>query len=434
MQENHEFLLHIGHERAWRHMNLRYAWADEKKAQQFSQSCSKNCGVCQASSRGESFKGPIESTPITPAPMSNVSIDLFKMSSVLYEGETYNMMAVCVDRHSGWVVAVPVLDKGLTGAKLAKLMVRHQWRPFGVPSIISSDQGSHFTSTWWTTLCAMLGIRQAYSQAYHHQANGRVERAGQQVMEVLRKLNAEHRINWVEALPQVLDRMHDVKGKSGLTPYQILFGRDRPLAGIPYTPPRECDDAVQFHKRMAEVDRQVADVLNRTHTMQAKRINQERKDMSPFPVGTQIWYKRPENSGVKLDSRWIGPGVIKAREGERSYLIEIKPGIITKAHRSFLKLYNEPQVEGRGIPLYFFKRTEPEEGAMPDEWEAEAILAHRKKGGEWEFLTKWVGYNEAESTWEPAKNFIHRISGELIRYCTAKGLSLDWLHELRKCL
>jgi len=247
-------------------------------------------------------------------------------------------MAVCVDRHSGWVVAIPTLDKGLTGAKLAKMMVRHHWRPFGIPGIISSDQGSHFVSTWWTTMCSLLGIRQAYSQAYHHQANGRVERAGQQLLELLRKLSAESRVNWVEALPQVVDRLHDVKGEGGLSPYEILFGRERPMA------------------------------------------------VCVLKVGDQVWYKRPENSGEKLDSRWIGPGVVKAREGKRSYLIKIKPGFEMKAHRSFLKLYNEPQVAGRGVPLFYFKRTEPEEGAMPDEWQVEKILAHRKRGGEWEFF------------------------------------------------
>ena len=59
-----------------------------------------------------------------------------------------------------------------------------------------------------------------------------------------------------------------------------------------------------------------------------------------------------------------------------------------KAHRRFIKNYNEPQVQGGGVPLYFYKRTEPEEQAMPDEWEVERIIAHRKKGGEYEFLTK----------------------------------------------
>ena len=97
-------------------------------------------------------------------------------------------MAVCVDRHSGWIVGVPCLKIGLTGAKLAKEMLKTQWQIFGIPSKISSDQGSHFTIAWWNTLCANLGIRQAFLQAYHHRANGRVEVAGQQVMKRLRKL------------------------------------------------------------------------------------------------------------------------------------------------------------------------------------------------------------------------------------------------------
>jgi len=84
-------------------------------------------------------------------------------------------------------------------------------------------------------------------------------------------------MNWVEALPQVLDRIHDVPGESGLSPYQILFGRERPLAGIPYSPPRECEDACQFFKRMEEIDRQVAEVLNEVHAAQARRVNQGRK-------------------------------------------------------------------------------------------------------------------------------------------------------------
>ena len=232
----------------------------------------------------------------------------------------------------------------------------------------------------------------------------------------------------------MVDRIHDVKGESGYSPFEILFGRERPLAGRPYTPPRECEDAQQFFKRMAEIDRKVADTLNRTHEQQAQRVNRDRKEMEPLKVGDVIWYKRPENSGEKLDSRWIGPGIIKAREGERSYIIEIKPGVEMKAHRSFLKISHEPQVFGRGVPLHFFRRTEKEEETMPDEWKVEKILAHRRRGGEWEFLTKWVGYSEGEETWEPAKNFIHRISGELIRYCIAKKIPINWPSVLQKCL
>jgi len=196
---------------------------------------------------------------------------------------------------------------------LAKKMVKHAWRPFCVPSVITSNQGSHFVSTRWTTLCSLMGIRQAYSQAYHHQANGRVERAGQQILEILRKLYAEHKINWVEGLPQVLDRIHDVKGESGLSPYEIFFGRERPLGGMPYKPPKECEDSKQFFRRMSKIERLVAEKLNELHEKQTQRINQSRKKLPPLQIGEQILYRPPVNTGEKLDSRWIGPVVVKLR-------------------------------------------------------------------------------------------------------------------------
>ena len=107
---------------------------------------------------------------------------------------------------------------------------------FGIPSVITSDQGPQFASAWWKTMCARLGIRMAYSQAHRPQANGRAERAGGQIISFLRKLHASEGINWVEALPRALRLHHDLVGEAGLSPYQILFGRERNLAGLPYKP------------------------------------------------------------------------------------------------------------------------------------------------------------------------------------------------------
>jgi len=86
-----------------------------------------------------------------------------------------------VDRHSGWIVAVPFLYKGLTSERVAKEMYK-QWGIFGIPTTVTSDRGAHFIGAWWQAMCAAQGVRVAYGQAYHHQANGRAESAGQQVL------------------------------------------------------------------------------------------------------------------------------------------------------------------------------------------------------------------------------------------------------------
>ena len=128
----------------------------------------------------------MEWTPIPPKVMVSVCLDIFHMPLVEFQKVKYNSMALCVDRHSGWIVAVPGYKQGLTGAKVAQAMLEHQWRPFGIPSVITSDQGSHFVNSWWQHMCGVLGIRHAVSHAYHHRANGRAERAGQQVIEKCR--------------------------------------------------------------------------------------------------------------------------------------------------------------------------------------------------------------------------------------------------------
>ena len=67
--------------------------------------------------------------------MTSVAIDAFRLPLVRFEGKEYDTLVACVDRHSGWIVGVPFLNKGMTGPKVAKAMLEHQWRPFFIPSI-----------------------------------------------------------------------------------------------------------------------------------------------------------------------------------------------------------------------------------------------------------------------------------------------------------
>ena len=171
--------------------------------------------------------------------MSSVALDVFSMPCVEWQGITYDNMLLCVDRMSGWIIARPCRKLGLTAEKAAHLILENGWDTFGIPSVITSDQGPQFVGQWWRTMCARLGIRQAYSQAYRPQANGRAEVAGKSIIDLLRKNWTEDKINCVEALPRALRAYHDNPGESGLSPFQILFGWESYVAGIPNEPPRE---------------------------------------------------------------------------------------------------------------------------------------------------------------------------------------------------
>ena len=66
----------------------------------------------------------------------------------------------------------------------------------------------------------------------------------------MRKVWVEDRINWVEALPYILRVYHDAPGDTCVSPFEIVFGRERILAGPPADLDCECEDARQFCERV----------------------------------------------------------------------------------------------------------------------------------------------------------------------------------------
>jgi len=313
---HHSYAGHPGGERLWEELSRRFVFANDAKAKKFTMAVHKQCEICQVT---EPSMGPyhchIVPTPIPPYLMASVSVDLFSLPEVRHEGKRYDTIGVCVDRQSGWIIAAPFLNKGLTSERVAKEMYK-QWDMFGIPTIVTSDRGPHFAGGWWRTLCGKLGVRVAYSQAYHHQANGRAESAGHQIIKKLRQIIAEFGGSWVEALPQAIRHIHDTVGETGLSPYQIVFGRHRPLAAYPLPPLKEAEDAVTFFDRMRSQDLKVAEKLNAAHAKRAVYVNKNRLEPPPLRVGAKVWYRPEPQSGVdKLDTRWKGPGKVMRASG-----------------------------------------------------------------------------------------------------------------------
>jgi len=92
----------------------------------------------------------------------------------------------------------------------------------------------------------------------------------------------------VEALPRALRYIHDRVGVAGISPYKLPIGRDRPVAGLPYTPERECLDAHDYFNHLEELDTMVADQMDGDHLMAQRRNNAGIKKRPAFYVGDQV--------------------------------------------------------------------------------------------------------------------------------------------------
>ena len=115
-----------------------------------------DCAVCRATkSPNHSTAGSPVYTGIPEAPMRSVAMVVFAMPEVTVEGETYDCVILAVERHSGYIVAVPgkkskkkdKKDKhgvGLQAKTVVNAMIRHWLTIFDVPAVICSDRGSQF--------------------------------------------------------------------------------------------------------------------------------------------------------------------------------------------------------------------------------------------------------------------------------------------------
>ena len=66
----------------------------------------RGCVVCQACEHPNwAIKGRYEMTPIPPAPFISVCVDIFSLPEVNWQENTYDALVLCVDRHSGWMIA-----------------------------------------------------------------------------------------------------------------------------------------------------------------------------------------------------------------------------------------------------------------------------------------------------------------------------------------
>ena len=205
----------------------------------------------------------------------------------------------------------------------------------------------------------------------------------------------------MEALPRILRAYHDAPGEAGMSPFQIVFGRERSLAGVPCDPDRECEGATEFFDRLEEIDRSVARVLNDKHQRQADCQNQTRTPRPTFKVGEWVWVLRPRSSNVsKLDTWWVGPVKISARVGMNSYQVCLKPGVLHDVHADQLKPYAGDDVQGEPVKLHHYLSGYRVLETGSDEYDVETILRHRRgKDGKLQFLTQWENCDVSENTW-----------------------------------
>ena len=302
----------------------------------------KYCSDCAV---GRATKSPNHSTAgypvytaIPEAPMRSVAMDVFAMPEVTVEGETYDCVILAVDRHSGYIVAVPgkkskkkdKKDKhavGLQAKTVANAMIRHWLTIFDVPAVICSDRGSQFVGTWFKTMCKHMGIRHAKTVAHHSRSNGRAEVAGRQMFETFRQLHIdEPGRNWYNSLWRVFQAYHDLPGPTGLPPHRILFLRDQVSCTLPWL--NHGKVARDANAMIAEADDTAAKVCKALQDEHEKRANYFKQGkVQSYALQDTVWMERHHKDVLSRhrQASWYVPGVIVRKVWQDVYAVRVAP-------------------------------------------------------------------------------------------------------------
>ena len=80
---------------------------------------------------------------------------------------------VATDYFTKWVEAIPL--KTVTSKNMVDFVKEHIVYRFGIPQIITTDQGIMFTSEEFRDFAASMGIKLLNFSLYYAQANGQAE-------------------------------------------------------------------------------------------------------------------------------------------------------------------------------------------------------------------------------------------------------------------
>ena len=317
------------------------------------------------------------------------------------------MTVVC--KLSKMIRLIPItydIDAPGTAKKFKEVVYRNH----GLPSKIICDRDPIFMSKFWKALFKLLGTKLAASSAYHPQTDGQSEIANRKVEEMIRAFVNFRKDNWDEHLVDFEVAYNSAVNSTTLcTPFYINYGlhpRIVPMEALASDNPT----VQEFLKAMQDSTDFAFTRIKTQNEKMAAYANKFRRQ-HPFKVNDMVLLSTKnlsfeDGSGSrKLNPKFCGPFKITDKINEVTYRLDLShamkvKGIHDAFHVSLLRPYKQDKFDRFDTPL---PPVHIENGV--EEYEAEAILATKKKRGKQVYLVKWKGYGHHENTWQTEEDF-----------------------------
>ena len=345
-------------------------------------------------------------SPYTPTqPWKSISMDFvvkLPLSTEDWTKQQYDSILVVVDRLTKYAYMVPYRESS-TAEDLAQVILRTIITHHGTPEEIISDRDKLFTSKFWTTLTALLGIKRKLSTAFHPQTDGQTERTNQTMEAYLRCYVNYKQDDWVNLLPLAQFAYNSAESETtGVTPFFANHGYNPSIYKAPLIDSAHAHGAILKVEELKTLHEELATDIKFIAQRSAMYYNRKHSIGPTLKEGDRVYLlrkniktKRPSD---KLDHRKLGPFRIDKKVGTVSYrlLLPRTMNIYPVFHISLL----EPAPKGAPpAPITEIQPVNPNA-----EYEVEKILDCQQVRNTVKYLIHWKGYPQSENTWEPRGN------------------------------
>ena len=326
---------HFATDRTYDKLRRHYWWPDMKTSiKRYIQSCS----LCQQYNISRQKKpGRLRSAPPPEGPFQVIGIDYCGPLQRTPRENRY--VLIITDYFSRHIVAIPLPD--CSAETTAEALFNEYFCKFGIPSLIVSDQGSHFRNSLLDNMRLLIGFNHVFSTPYHPQTNGIVERFNSTFIPQISKLNNSEHNNWDEYLQAVVFAYNSGTHKTTkYSPYELLYGRPPRLPfhskAAHFSFPHPHDYFEQLKKTL-KLYHQTA----RSNIIQQQRRNQTYYDQNrtdpSYQLGDRV-ITRVHGSRGKLDPIFSPSPKIVIQLSHPTYIVrDEQTNITSRVHVSDLR-------------------------------------------------------------------------------------------------
>lgn len=273
---------------------------------------SRTCLPCQATKIQRHNKAMPDKIAIPDERFRHIHLDLIGPLPVC---KGFRYCLTMIDRFTRWPEAIPIAD--ITAESVARAFFETWVARFGVPTVITTDQGSQFEAELFKKLTELLGCSRTRSSPYHPQSNGILERWHRTLKTaIVCQLGKEK--NWLEVLPIVLLGLRtaykeDIKCSTA----EMLYGSTLKLPG----------EFFEDNHLRVKPEIFVQDLRERMRRIRPREAAHHAKNVPFVHKGLQQAthaFLRDDTIRQPLQPPYHGPYEILARVNQKLYTVLVK--------------------------------------------------------------------------------------------------------------